>query len=579
MTDRSCDLSQDISELHANEQLKANSQYLRGTISESLENAITGAVSGDDSLLMKFHGIYQQDDRDLRAGRARRKLEPNYQFMVRMRIPGGTLSKAQWQGIDRLSRRFADRGIRITTRQTIQLHGIRKPYLRALMQGIRDLGLDTIAACGDDSRGVVCGSNPSQSTIHQQVANLARETSQRLIPKTGAYPQIWYQEDRPAKADEDPQYGPLYLPRKFKVGYVIPPINDIDVYGQDLGLIAIVENGALQGFNICVGGGMGQLDTREDSYPRAAEVLGFIPPDEAPAFAETVMGIQRDFGDRKDRHRARFKYTLDRLGNDWFLQELAKRRGESLASARPFALTQNGDALGWQQGDDGLWTATLHIENGRVDGALRDQLEGFFQQYGGRIRMTTNQNLQLTHVEEHEREQIGWRLDDLGLSHRLEPDLQAAHTLSCVAFPTCGLAMAEAERYMPDLLDLFNRLKHQYGLSQVPITLRVTGCPNGCARPYLAEIALTGRAPGLYNLYLGGSFNGDRLNRLYASNVNENRFIDLIAPLFEAFSEQRQPDEYFGDFLIRNHLLDNLTDNSPLNNNSPDAQPIAIQPH
>ena len=579
MTDRSCDLSQDISKLHANEQLKANSQYLRGTISESLENAITGAVSGDDSLLMKFHGIYQQDDRDLRAGRARRKLEPNYQFMVRMRIPGGTLSKAQWQGIDQLSRRFADRGIRITTRQTIQLHGIRKPYLRALMQGIRDLGLDTIAACGDDSRGVVCGSNPSQSAIHQQVANLARETSQRLIPKTGAYPQIWYQEDRPAKADEDPQYGPLYLPRKFKVGYVIPPINDIDVYGQDLGLIAIVENGALQGFNICVGGGMGQLDTREDSYPRAAEVLGFIPPDEAPAFAETVMGIQRDFGDRKDRHRARFKYTLDRLGNDWFLQELAQRRGQPLAPSQPFTLTQNGDALGWQQGDDGLWTATLYIENGRVDGALRDQLEGFFQQYGGRIRMTTNQNLQLTHVEEHEREQIGWRLDDLGLSHRLKPDLQAAHTLSCVAFPTCGLAMAEAERYMPDLLDLFNRLKQQYGLSQVPITLRVTGCPNGCARPYLAEIALTGRAPGLYNLYLGGSFNGDRLNRLYANNVNENRFIDLIAPLFEAFSEQRQPDEYFGDFLIRNHLLDNLTDNSPLNNNSPDAQPVAIQPH
>jgi len=579
MTDRSCDLSQDISELHANEQLKANSQYLRGTISESLENAITGAVSGDDSLLMKFHGIYQQDDRDLRAGRARRKLEPNYQFMVRMRIPGGTLSKAQWQGIDRLSRRFADRGIRITTRQTIQLHGIRKPYLRALMQGIRDLGLDTIAACGDDSRGVVCGSNPSQSTIHQQVANLARETSQRLIPKTGAYPQIWYQEDRPVKADEDPQYGPLYLPRKFKVGYVIPPINDIDVYGQDLGLIAIVENGALQGFNICVGGGMGQLDTREDSYPRAAEVLGFIPPNEAPAFAETVMGIQRDFGDRKDRHRARFKYTLDRLGNDWFLQELAKRRGEPLAPSRPFTLTQNGDALGWQQGDDGLWTATLHIENGRVDGALRDQLEGFFQQYGGRIRMTTNQNLQLTHVEEHEREQIGWRLDDLGLSHRLEPDLQAAHTLSCVAFPTCGLAMAEAERYMPDLLDLFNRLKHQYGLSQVPITLRVTGCPNGCARPYLAEIALTGRAPGLYNLHLGGSFNGDRLNRLYASNVNESRFIDLIAPLFEAFAEQRERDESFGDFLIRSQRLDSERDNNPPNSHSPDAQPVAIQPH
>ena len=289
MIDRSCDLTQDISTLHANEQLKANSQNLRGNIAEGLENSLTGAVPGDDPLLMKFHGIYQQDDRDLRADRNRRKLEPNYQFMVRMRIPGGVLSKAQWQGIDALSRRHAERGIRITTRQTIQLHGVRKPQLRALMQGIRDLGLDTIAACGDDSRGVVCGSNPSLSNVHHQVANLARETSNRLIPKTGAYPQIWYQEDRPPSDNEDPMYGPLYLPRKFKVGYVIPPVNDIDVYGQDLGLIAIVEKGQLQGFNVCFGGGMGQLDSRQDSYPRLAEQLGFIPADEAPAFAEIVM--------------------------------------------------------------------------------------------------------------------------------------------------------------------------------------------------------------------------------------------------------------------------------------------------
>ena len=556
MIDRSCDLTQDISTLHANEQLKANSRNLRGNIAEGLENSLTGAVPGDDPLLMKFHGIYQQDDRDLRADRNRRKLEPNYQFMVRMRIPGGVLSKAQWQGIDALSRRHAERGIRITTRQTIQLHGVRKPQLRALMQGIRDLGLDTIAACGDDSRGVVCGSNPSLSNVHHQVANLARETSNRLIPKTGAYPQIWYQEDRPPSDNEDPMYGPLYLPRKFKVGYVIPPVNDIDVYGQDLGLIAIVEKGQLQGFNVCFGGGMGQLDSRQDSYPRLAEQLGFIPADEAPAFAEIVMGIQRDFGDRKDRHRARFKYTLDRLGNDWFLAELAKRRGQPLAPARPFHFTQNGDQLGWQQGDDGLWQATLFIENGRVDGALRDQLEGFFQQYGGRGRLTTNQNLQLIQVEEHELEQIGWRLDDLGLSHRLSPSQQAAHTLSCVALPTCGLAMAEAERYMPDLLDLFNRLKHQYQLDELPITLRVTGCPNGCARPYLAEIALTGRAPGLYNLYLGGSFHGDRMARLYASNVSEARLIDLLAPLFKAYREEHQTGEYFGDFLHRTRRLD-----------------------
>jgi sulfite reductase (NADPH) hemoprotein beta-component len=556
MIDRSSDLSQPLETLHDNEQLKAGSRHLRGQIADGLADPLTGAVPGDDPLLMKFHGIYQQDDRDLRAERRRRHLEPIYQFMVRMRIPGGQLSKAQWLGIDALSRRYAERGIRITTRQTVQLHGIRKPQLRALMQGIRDLGLDTIAACGDDSRGVVCGANPALSRAHRRVVELAQATSNRLIPRTGAYPEIWYQQPAPASDAEEPVYGDLYLPRKFKVGYAIPPMNDIDVYGQDLGLIAVVDNGELHGFNVCVGGGMGQLDTREDSYPRLAEEIGFIAADEAPALAETVMTIQRDFGDRKDRHRARFKYTLDRLGTDWFLQELERRRGVPLEPARPQRFEHNGDRTGWQRGDDGLWHATLYIESGRVDDALRAQIGGFLEQYGGRIRLTTNQNLQLTHIEEHEREQVQWRLDDLGLSWRLAPDSQAAHTLSCVAFPTCGLAMAEAERYTPRLLDLFQRLKAQYHLSDTPITLRITGCPNGCARPYLAEIALTGRAPGLYNLYLGGSFHGDRLARLYAGNVDEEKFLALLASLLERFAEHRNEHEHFGDFLVRQQLLD-----------------------
>ena len=555
---RDSDISQPVASLHDNEKLKARSRHLRGTISEGLAAPLTGAVSHDDTLLMKFHGIYQQDDRDVRSERRQRQLEPSYQFMVRMRIPGGQLSPEQWLGIDQLSRRYAERGIRITTRQTIQLHGVRKRHLRLLMQGIRDLGLDTIAACGDDSRGVVCGTSPFLSKVHQQVNELAKQTSDLLIPKTGAYPEIWY-GDEPKSIeykDEEPVYGDLYLPRKFKVGYVIPPVNDIDVYGQDLGLIAIVEDGELSGFNICVGGGMGQLDTRDDSYPRLAEEIGYIPADEAPGFALTVMTIQRDFGDRKDRHRARFKYTLDRLGTDWFLAELERRRGVPLEPARPFRFNQNGDLLGWQRGDDGFWHATLYIESGRVDGVLRERLSGFFQQYGGRIRMTTNQNLQLTHIGDYEKEQVGWRLQDLDLAWRLTPDQQAAHTISCVALPTCGLAMAEAERYTPRLLSVFETLKTRCGIAGQPITLRITGCPNGCARPYLAEIALTGRAPGLYNLYLGGSFHGDRLARLYASNVDEEAFLGLLEPLLESYQAQHQPDEHFGDFLVRRNLLD-----------------------
>lgn len=557
MIDRSCDITQSVESLHSNEQLKARSRYLRGSISEGLGDGLTGAVPGDDPLLMKFHGIYQQDDRDLRSGRLQRKLEPNYQFMVRMRIPGGRLTVQQWQGIDRISRLYAERGIRITTRQTIQLHGIRKHSLRALMQGIRDLGLDTIAACGDDSRGVVCGANPFVSAVSAEVARLARETSNRLIPRTGAYREIWYEEDpRQITEKEDPVYGPLYLPRKFKVGYVIPPDNDIDVHGQDLGLIAIVNDGVLEGFNVCVGGGMGQLDTREDSYPRLAELVGFVEAAEAPELSQTVMEIQRDFGDRQDRHRARFKYTLDRLGIDWFLTELESRRGKPLLPSRPHSFRSNVDLPGWSQGDDGLWHATLFIDSGRVDGALRDQLQGFFEQYTGEVRMTTNQNLQLVNVGDYEREQISIRLHDLGLEWRLNPDEQAAHTLSCVALPTCGLAMAEAERYLPDLLHLFNTMKARYGLSRVPITFRVTGCPNGCARPYLAEIALTGRAPGLYNLYLGGNYQGERMAVMYASNVNEERFISILEPLLQRFAEQRRENEHFGDYLCRKQLLD-----------------------
>lgn len=555
LVDRSCDISQPAETLHDNEQLKARSGYLRGTIAEGLGDRITGAVAVDDTLLMKFHGIYQQDDRDLRSQRRQRFLEPLYQFMVRLRVPGGCLTTAQWRGIDALARRYADRGIRITTRQTIQLHGVRKPFLRELMQGIRDLGLDTIAACGDDSRGVVCGANPALSVVHQQVADLARATSERLIPKTGAYREVWFEESAPPQPDEDPLYTELYLPRKFKVGYTIPPSNDIDVYGQDVGFIAVVDNKVLQGFNVCVGGGMGQLDNRDDSYPRLAEEVGFVNAEDAPALAETIMTIQRDYGDRKDRHRARFKYTLDRLGTPWFMAELAARWGKPLETARPVPLEHNGDQPGWQQGDDGLWHATLYIENGRVDGSLQSRLDGFFQQYGGNIRLTTNQNLQLTHIHEAERAQVQYRLDDLGLSWRLQADQQAAHTLSCVALPTCGLAMAEAERYTPRLLRVFGDLKRRHGIAE-PITLRVTGCPNGCARPYLAEIALTGRAPGLYNLYLGGSFQGDRLARLYAANVDETIFLELLDALLERFASQRREHEHFGDFLLRKQLLD-----------------------
>lgn len=548
---RSTDITQPVSSLHSNEQLKAKSRYLRGTIKQELGNAITGAVAHDDTLLMKFHGIYQQDDRDQRAARARRKLEPNYQFMVRLRIPGGRVSAEQWLALSRLSAQYAERGIRVTTRQTIQLHGVRKPQLQKAMQAIRDAGLDTVAACGDDSRGVVCGFSTQWPEIDEQVASIAQATSDHLIPKTKGYGEIWYDQPAAPESQEEPVYGELYLPRKFKVGYVIPPDNDVDIYGQDLGLIAVVKNSQLQGFNVCVGGGMGQLDTREDSYPRLAESVGFITPEQAPELAQTVMEIQRDFGDRKDRHRARFKYTLDRLGIEWFLNELAERRGSPLPAARPIQFTRNADRTGWQQGGDGLWRVTLSLNSGRIEGPIQGQIEAFLQNFAGRIRLTTNQNLQLTHIGDYEKQQVEWRLEDLGLGDYTRPDLQKAHTISCVSLPTCGLAMAEAERITPAFLNKFNAIKTIHQLQDLPITLRISGCPNGCARPYIAEIALTGRAPGIYNLYLGGSHHGDRLAKLYAANLPEAEILNTLDGLLSRFAVERDGPESFGDFVTR----------------------------
>lgn len=548
--DRSTDISQALVKLHDNEKLKAESRYLRGTIKQGLDETITRALPGLDPLLLKFHGIYQQDNRDERAARTERKLEPNYQFMVRLRLPGGKCTVQQWQGLSKIAEQYGEGSLRITTRQTLQIHGVRKPRLKPCIQALETLGIDTIAACGDDNRGVVCGINPALSMLHREVLSITEDTSLSLTPKTSAYPDIWYDRDV-RTVEEEPLYGALYLPRKFKIGFTIPPLNDIDIFAQDLGFIAIAEGKELIGFNVCVGGGMGQLDNRSDSYPRIAELIGFIAKDKVQEFAKTVVSIQRDYGDRVDRHRARFKYTLDRLGTSWFLETLEQRSGEKLEAARPYHFNTNGDHFGWHQGDNSLWHVCLHISNGRITSALKDRLEGFFQQYGGEIRLTANQNLILSNIDPAEKPQIEWRLSDMLLDHLIDPKLQQAHSLACVGFPTCGLAMAESERFLPEFLTSFEKLKKKHGLEQLPIKLRITGCPNGCARPYLAEVALTGRSAGKYNLYLGGGFYGQRLNKLYRSNLKEEEIFKILDHLMELYKTEAKINEAFGDFLNR----------------------------
>ncbi|OJU47698.1 MAG: sulfite reductase subunit beta [Mesorhizobium sp. 61-13] len=555
--DRSRDVSQPLDRLGPDETLKANSDQLRGTIAAGLDAELTAAVPGNDIKLMKFHGIYQQDDRDIRDERRRQRLEPAYRFMARVRLPGGVLSPAQWLKLDELGRAYGGGSLRLTTRQTFQFHYIHKQNLRSLIQGLRDVLLDTKAACGDDSRGVMASINPQLSALHAEVHALAKKASDHAIPKTGAYKEIWYGEERtPVSGPEEPLYGKTYMPRKFKIGFVVPPINDIDVYAQDLGFIAIVDNGKLVGFNIAIGGGMGRTDQAPQTYPRLASVIGFVPADKVLETCDAVMSVQRDYGDRLDRGRARFKYTVDDKGLDWIAAEIENRLGFALEPARAYTFTSNGDPIGWTTGEDGREHCTLFIQNGRVsnfpDRALLDGLRAVARIHKGMFRVTPNQNLIIADIAPEDRPAIEKVLKEFKLD-----GLQTGssglrlNSMACVALPTCGLAMAESERYLPDLVTKIEAILAEHGLTEEPITIRMTGCPNGCSRPYIAEIALTGRAPGKYNLYLGGGFHGERLNKMALENVGEKAILDLLSKVIAQFAAERLPGEHFGDFAIR----------------------------
>ena len=554
--DRSRDVSQPLEKLGPDETLKANSNQLRGTITKSLFDPITGAVTANDTKLMKFHGIYQQDDRDIRDERRRQKLEPAFTFMARVRLPGGVLSASQWLKLDELGRAHGGETLRLTTRQTFQFHRVIKEDLQALMQGLRDVVLDTRAACGDDTRGVMCSINPQLSKIHAEVYALAKQASDHAIPKTGAYNEIWYGEERGKVSEpEEPFYGRTYMPRKFKIGFVIPPSNDIDVYSQDLGFIAIVARGKLKGFNVAIGGGMGRTDQAPQTYPRLADVIGFIKVEQLTAAIDAVMSVQRDYGDRVDRLHARFKYTIDDKGLDWIKAEIENRLGSPLAPAQPYKFTSNGDVFGWVKGEDGREHYTMFIENGRVINTpalpMMDGLRAIARVHTGTFRITPNQSLTISDVEPAARPAIEKLLSEYGLAGLNKRSGMRLNSMACVALPTCGLAMAESERYLPTLLSKIEPILEANGLTDEPITLRMTGCPNGCARPYIAEIALTGRAPGKYNLYFGGGFHGERLNKMYLENVGEAAILEALSEILGRYARERQPQERCGDFAIR----------------------------
>lgn len=554
-TESSGAAAEPISEL---EQIKIDSRYLRGTIEEGLHDPLTGSISESDNKLLKFHGSYEQDDRDLRDERRRQKLEPAYSFMIRARLPAGVVTPAQWLAFDDIARDYAGRGLRITTRQTLQWHGVIKRDLKPSLQGIHNAMATTIAACGDVNRQVVSTVNPLMSAQHALVHEWAWKLSDHFLPRTRAYHEIWLEGEKLDTQDDEPLYGPTYLPRKFKMGIALPPTNDIDVFAQDLGLIAIIEDGVLQGFNVSIGGGMGATHGDVTTYPRLGSVIGFATPEQIIPIAEGVVTLQRDLGNRSVRKHARLKYTIDHLGLDEFTHQLTERTGIQLEPARPFHFDHNGDSYGWQHGENGKWHLGLYIESGRLwdDGLSLKQtgLREIALIHTGEIHMTCNQNIIIANVDDDQRARIDELVSQYGLDAYSEQSGIRRHSVACVALPTCGLAMAESERYLPELLPKLETILGNHGLNDEAITLRLSGCPNGCSRPYLSEIALVGRAPGRYDLRLGADFSGQRLNVTYRENIPETDILNTLDDLFGDYAKNRNENEKFGDFVHRTRM-------------------------
>jgi sulfite reductase (NADPH) hemoprotein beta-component len=550
------------------ERIKEESNFLRGTLKETMLDRISAGISDNNKNLIKFHGSYLQDDRDLRNERQKQKLEPAYQFMLRVRTPGGVATPDQWLVMDELAQKYGNGTLKLTTRQAFQMHGILKWDMKKTIQEIHASMLDTIAACGDVNRNVMCNPNPYQSEIHSEVFKWSKQLSDELLPRTRAYHELWLDEEKvagtPDMEEIEPMYGALYLPRKFKIGVAVPPSNDIDVFSQDLGFIAIVEDCKLVGFNVAIGGGMGMTHGDKETYPQLAKVIGFCTPEHVYDVAEKIITIQRDYGNRSERKNARFKYTVDRLGLETVKAELENRLGWSLGEAKLYHFDHNGDRYGWAKGVKGRWHYTLFVEGGRItdfdDYKLMTGLCEIAKIHTGDFRLTANQNLVIANVTSQKKKKINELIEQYSLTDGKHYTALRRNSLACVALPTCGLAMAEAERYLPVLLDKIEEIVDENGLRNEEITIRMTGCPNGCARHALGEIAFIGKAPGKYNMYLGAAFDGSRLSKMYRESIGEEEILSELRMLLSRYAKERQEGEHFGDFVIRDGVVKAVTD-------------------
>lgn len=541
--------------LSRNEGLKEANPLLAGTIVSTLANPSLDRFSEDDYEFLKFHGIYQQDDRD------KRKVAKQYIMMVRTKFPGGVLSGRQYLACDELVRRFGYGTMRITTRQDFQFHGILKSNVRAAMKALNEALISTVAACGDVERNVMAPPTPATSPLVDEVLAEARKLSAKLAPRTPAYHSIWIDGreidfSAQEKADfVDPLYGKTYLPRKFKTAFAIPPLNDIDIFTNDLGFVVVEQNGRLAGYNVLAGGGMGMSHGNAQTFPRLADVVGFITPEHVEAVAKAVIGIHRDFGDRSNRKHARLKYVIADRGLEWFRQELEQRAGIRLEAARPFEFTKQGDLLGWHRQTNGNYFLGLFVENGRIRDAegyqLQTGLRRVIERFQPEVRLTASQNLLLVNIKPEQREVIDQLLGEHGVSSTNPYTRTRLASMACPALPTCGLALAESERVMPGTVSQIEELLHELGLQDQELIVRMTGCPNGCARPYMAEVAFVGKSPNKYQMYLGGNEASTRLNRLHKESVKSEELIQELRLVLTRYLKERQSGERFGDFCAR----------------------------
>ncbi|MDB2506683.1 NADPH-dependent assimilatory sulfite reductase hemoprotein subunit [Opitutales bacterium] len=561
--------SQTPQKLHKNEGIKDRSGYLRGTILEGLADVSTGSIAADDQQLTKFHGLYQQDDRDVRSARRKHKLDKAYSFLSRICLPGGICTPEQWILMDELANYCAFNTLKLTTRQAFQLHGILKGNLKEVISRCNDVAMTTLAACGDVNRNVMCNPNPFASQVHTEVQRITDEIDAHLKPQTPAFSEMWL-DGKPLKltveqaakrsldcggSEVEPLYGKTYLPRKFKIAVAIPPFNDVDIFANCLGFIAILDDGKLTGFNVTVGGGMGMTHGNEKTFPRLADVIAFCTPDQAVAVAEKIVTIQRDHGNRVERANARFKYTVERLGVDWIRNELETRLGYKLEDAREYEFTSTGDRYGWVEGTNGKWNLGLFIEGGRIvdteESPLKTGMLEIAKVHTGDFRLTGNQNVLIGNVDAADKGKIDALVEQYKLDAYKTASAMRRSQIACVSLPTCGLALAESERYLPTLVTDLEVILEEAGLREDEIVIRSTGCPNGCGRPYLGEIGLVGKVPGKYNLYLGAGFDGERLNKLYRTSITHEQIIEELRPILLAYAKDRNEGERFGDFVIR----------------------------